>query len=141
MADLRERICEILRVPQLASLATVTEDGKPWVRYVMAITGEDMTIRFATFVKSRKCAQIAKNLEVHLTCGVGDLETMAPYLQIQGRAELKTDEGERHAFWSDAMKAYFEGPDDPNYGVMVVTPYRIEHCSPGKFEPEVWTTE
>jgi general stress protein 26 len=154
MPELREQIFAILSAPQLAVLATVTEGSKPWVRYVMAVTGEDMKIRFATHVKSRKVSQIAKNPEVHLTCGAGNLETTEPFLQIEGRAELTTDESERHAFWNDELKDIFQeqddsnfgvlkdtfqGPDDPNYGVIVVTPYRIEYCEPGKFEPKVWT--
>jgi general stress protein 26 len=141
MADLKERIYEVLGGGQLASLATVTEDGKPWVRYVMTVTREDMVIRFATFITSRKVGQIAKNPEVHLTCGVPDLQTMKPYLQVQGRAELKTDEKERHGFWNAILADIFKGPDDPNYGVMVIEPYRIEYWMPGKFEPEVWTAQ
>lgn len=45
MDDLEKRILEILRKPQLAGFATITEDGKPWVRYVVAEGGEDFTIR------------------------------------------------------------------------------------------------
>ncbi len=68
MSDLKDKIYEILEKPQLAGLATVTEDGKPWVRYVMAMTGEDLTMRFATCVNARKVGQIEKQPEVHLTC-------------------------------------------------------------------------
>ena len=37
MSDLKERILKILQQPQLAALATITQDGKPWVRYVMVV--------------------------------------------------------------------------------------------------------
>ncbi len=139
MSDLRERILAIIRQPVLAGFATITEDGKPWVRYVMTVANDDMDIRFASFASARKVAQIRNNPEVHLTCGVTDLTKMAPYLQIQGRARFTSDEAERHGFWNDMLKPIFSGPDDPNYGVIVITPYRIEYCSPGKFEPEVWS--
>ena len=33
MSDLKDKIYEVLQRPQLAGLATVTEEGKPWVRY------------------------------------------------------------------------------------------------------------
>ena len=138
MADLKERILGIIRQPQLSGFATVTEEGRPWVRYVMAVGGDDMEIRFASFVSARKVKQIAGEAEVHLTCGVTDPTKMAPYLQIQGRARFTTEEGERHTFWNDMLKPIFSGPDDPNYGVVVVTPYRIEYCTPGEHEPEVW---
>ena len=33
MADLQQRILDIIHKPQLAALATVTEQNNPWVRY------------------------------------------------------------------------------------------------------------
>jgi general stress protein 26 len=138
MSDLQMRILGIITKPQLSGFATITEDGKPWVRYVMAVGAEDMTIRFASFVGARKVRQIAQNPEVHLTCGVTDPANMKPYLQIQGKARFSTEQEERHGFWDDMLKPFFSGPDDPNYGVVTVTPYRIEFCSPRTFMPEVW---
>jgi general stress protein 26 len=37
------------------------------------------------------------------------------------------------------LKPIFDGPDDPKYGVIEVTPYRIEYCTPGSYDPQVWT--
>ncbi len=141
MSDLKERILKILQQPQLTGLATVTQDGKPWVRYVMTVATPDLTIRCATFVSARKVKQIQKNPEVHLTCGVTDPRNIAPYLQIQGRATLNTAKDARHAFWSDMLAPIFSGPDDPNYGVLEIKPYYIEYSSPGSHEPEVWTAK
>ena len=138
MSDLAQRIFTIIKEPYLASFATITEDGKPWVRYVTPHASEDLTIRFSTFIGSRKVAQIKKNPEVHLTCGVTDPATAQTYLQIQGKAELSTDKAEREAFWNDYLKRYFKGPDDPNYAIIIVKPYRIELYTMGNFKPEVW---
>jgi general stress protein 26 len=138
MSDLRSRILTIISKPQLSGFATVTEDGKPWVRYVMAVGSKDMTIRFASHTFARKVRQIALNPEIHLTSGVNDPLNMTPYLQVQGRAIFTTNKDERHGFWNDMLKPIFSGPDDPNYGVVIVTPYRIEYCTPGKFSTEVW---
>ncbi len=139
MSDLKERIIAIIAQPQLASLATITEDGKPWVRYVMTIAGEDMTLRCATFIEARKVKQIEKNPEVHLTCGITDPTEMQPYLQIQARASLTTDKAVRHSFWAPMLEPIFDGPDDPKYGILEMTPYRIELATPGAPEPEIWT--
>ena len=49
MSDLKQRILNITQPLQLASLATVTEEGKPWVRYVMAVSDDGLTLRCATF--------------------------------------------------------------------------------------------
>jgi general stress protein 26 len=138
MSDLQERILKILNRPQLAALATITPDGKPWTRYVMTVGGPDMTIRCATFVSARKVEQIRENPEVHLTCGVTDPRNMGPYLQIQGRAGLNAGREARHGFWSDMLSRVFQGPDDPNYGVLEIKPYYIEFVTPGVLKPEVW---
>ena len=139
MQDLQQRILDILHKPQLASLATVTEQNNPWVRYVVGVGGGDFGIRCATFVKSRKVKHIENNPNVHLTCGVSSLQEMQPYLQVQGLARVTVDKEERHGFWNDMLAPIFEGPDDPKYCLIVVEPYRIEYCTPGSYEPEVWT--
>ena len=118
----------------------VIADGKPWVRYVMTEAADDLTLRCCSFINARKVAQIASNPEVHLTCGISQPTIMGPYLQIQGRAEFATGRDARHAFWSDRLRAVFKGPDDPNYGVVIIHAYRIEFCQSGA-EPEVWERE
>ena len=87
MSDLQQRILDIVHKPQLAALATITEQGNPWVRYVVTVGGGDFSIRCATFAGSRKVKQIEKDPNVHLTCGVTSLQEMKPYLQIQGRSQ------------------------------------------------------
>jgi general stress protein 26 len=138
MSELKKKILDSISSPQLISFATITEDGKPWVRYVIGMADENLIIRFSTFIKSRKVAQIEKNQEVHIVCGVSSLEAVEHYIQIQGKAEITVDEEERKKFWHDDLKAYFSGSDDPNYCVCMVKPYRIEYYTMGSMEPEVW---
>ena len=138
MNDIRQRILDITRRAHLATLATVSEDGKPWVRYVIPRAADDMTIRIATRVNSRKVSHIQKNPEVHLTCGVSDPRNIDTFLQIQGRAEFTTDQTERESFWDPHLENVFDGPDDPEYGVLIITPYRIEVWKDGPGEPDVW---
>jgi general stress protein 26 len=138
MANLKERIAAKLKQSALFTLATVTEEGKPWVRYVTPFADENLTIWMATFVNSRKVAQIRRNPEVHLTTGVTSMENAESYLQIQGRAEILTDEKTKKAVWFDRLKGIFSGPGDPNYCVCKITPYRIEYQGMGMVPPEVW---
>lgn len=138
MSDLRARIQAILSIPRLSGLATLTLSGEPWVRYVMAVGAEDMSIRCASHVCARKVGQIRASSLVHLTCGVTDPMAMSPYLQIQGQAAFTTGQDERQAFWYPMLQQVFKGPDDPNYGIIVIRPYRIEYCTPGNMKPEVW---
>ncbi len=139
--NVKQNIENVLNTPQLASMATVTPDGKPWVRYVMIATDPDGIIRCATFVDARKVAQIKQNPEVHITCGINDPAELKPYLQIQANAVLTTDDKVRHDFWNPPLANIFDSPDDPKYGVIEMTPYRIEYWAPGRYEPEVWLTD
>ena len=122
----------------LASFATVTEDGKPWTRYVVVKADEELNIWFATFLNSRKVLQIAKNPEVHLTLGVNDPQTAVSWLQVQGKAELLEDAETKNAVWYDMLNSIFNGPDDPNYVVCKITPYRIEYYMMNMPKPEIW---
>lgn len=141
MADLRERILDVIGKPNLAGLATVTESGAPWVRYVMAVASEDMIIRFSTFLGARKVSHIKNNPEVHLVCGVTVPENWSNYLQIEGTAEVTTDDDEKKAFWNPILSEIFQGPEDPDYAIVKVIPSRIEFYSREDFKPEVWSAK
>ncbi|MBF0531425.1 MAG: pyridoxamine 5'-phosphate oxidase family protein [Deltaproteobacteria bacterium] len=138
MSELKSLILAKLAQPRLSALATVDADGKPWVRYVTPIMDANLTIRFVTHFNSRKVSQMLKNPEVHLTTGVTSPETAESYLQVQGRAEILTDEANKKAFWDDRMLNYFSGPDDPNYAIVEIKPYRIEYQAMSMTPPQVW---
>lgn len=137
MGELRTKITEGLKNLQLANLATITADGLPWTRYVMIAGDDDLTLRCATFLAARKAGQIEQNPEVHLSCGVLNPMEIKPYFQIQGRAEIVADAAEKEALWNPSLVPIFSGPDDPNYAVVVIKPYRIECWTPPGMEPEV----
>ncbi len=138
MSTLKEKISAKVKGPTLSALATVTENGKPWVRYVTPFVDKDLTFWMATFIQSRKVAQIRKNPEVHLTVGVTDVETAESYLQVEGKAEILTDQKTKKAVWFDGLEGIFSDPEDPNYCVCKITPYRIEYHTMGPVPPEIW---
>ena len=138
MSELKATITNGLKNIQLANLATLTADGAPWTRYVMIAGDEELTIRCATFLEARKVEQIKQNPEVHLNCGVLNPMEMKPYYQIQGRAEVVTNAGEKAAFWNPSLAPIFSGPDDPNYAVVVIKPYRIELWTPREWSRKCW---
>jgi general stress protein 26 len=138
MDPLKKKIHDKMKDLTLASFATVTEDGKPWVRYVAVKADENLNIWFATFKTSRKLHQVSANPDVHLLLGVTDLPTAASWLQIQGRAEIFDDAGTKQAVWYSNLEPMFSGPDDPNYTVCRVTPQRIEYYTMNRRQPEVW---
>ena len=49
MSTVKEQIAAIITPLQLSVVATIAEGGKPWVRYVMTVGGDDLSVRFATY--------------------------------------------------------------------------------------------
>ena len=138
MSELKQKIWAKMNQPTLAALSTITEEGKPWVRYCTPWFDENLNIWMATSIHSRKVGQIKKNPEVHLTVGITTMETAESYLQIQGRAEVLTDASTKKAAWFALLENIFSGPDDPNYCVLKITPYRIEYQTMGMAPAKVW---
>lgn len=141
MSDLKQRIFKTSRELQLINVATITEDNKPWVRYVMGKADESLIFRFCTHLESRKVSQININPNVHITLGVSSLETANNWLQVQGTAEVSTDQAERDAFWFDELNNFFSGPRDPSYCIVIIRPSRVEMATMGSVDPEVWKPE
>ena len=138
MSDLKQRIYQLAKEPQLLNLATITEDGKPWVRYMVGSADAELAFRFCTSLCSDKVRHLRHNPNVHLSLGAKEIMTTTAWLQVEGTAEISTAKAERHAFWYDGLQAYFQGPDDPNYCVIIVTPLRIELASMANMTAEVW---
>ncbi len=138
MSDLEQRIWKILERPLTAALATIGDDGAPWVRYVTIRADVDFTLNFCTARSTRKARQIKENPKVHLTCGNLRPPDDSAFLQIAGRAEICSDGKVKAEHWNEEWRRYFEGPDDPDYVMVFVHPERIEYNGPGSFVPEVW---
>lgn len=140
MSDTRERILRTLQQGHgfLTSLATVSEEGAPWVRYLMGTIDDDMVIRFATSLRSKKVAHVRANPSVHLTCGNIDPSVDAPYFQIEGKAEISTDPDEKKAIWHDDLAYYFQTVENPEWCVLKIHPHRITVCSITSMDTEVW---
>jgi general stress protein 26 len=138
MSDLQQRIFEFAKELQLINFATITEDGKPWVRYVVGKADNKLVFRFCTHLNTNKVKQIKKNPNVHISLGATDLQTTKHWMQIEGTAEVSTDKTERQAFWFDELNNYFTGPDDQQYCVVIIRPARVEFGTMGSMTPEVW---
>jgi general stress protein 26 len=139
MTGLEDKIWKILKEPQTAALATISESGAPWVRYVTIRAASDFTLNFCTGLSTRKAGEIAADPNVHLTCGNLQPPDGSAYLQIAGRAEIRNDKDTRTHYWQDGWQQYFQGPEDPEYIIILVQPARIEYNAPGSPTPMVWT--
>ena len=126
MTELEEKIWKILDHPRTAALATINASGAPWVRYVTIRAEKDLTLSFCTGLSTRKAGEIAAHPAVHLTCGVLNPPDGSVFLQIAGRAEIHSDAATKLKYWQEEWRRYFKGPEDPDYVMVFVRPYRIE---------------
>ncbi|MDP3732355.1 MAG: pyridoxamine 5'-phosphate oxidase family protein [Candidatus Omnitrophota bacterium] len=124
---LKNKILEVIKGHKLAALATVAS-GKPWVRLLMC-RSQGLNLYICTYKDSRKVAQIKKNPNVHLVIGKDINKLEAPFVQVAGKAKIRSDAKIRNKLWRDFMKKYYSGPDDPNYVIIEVKPKLIEYRS------------
>jgi general stress protein 26 len=135
--ELKKKILEVARNAPMASFATIRE-GKPWVRYVMVSTKDNLDMYFTASKLSRKISQIKTNPRCHALLGGDAKEFAKPYIQVDGKAEVLEDPAIKREFWNDYLARMFKGPDDPNYVVIRIRPETIEFWGDGKMEPQVY---
>lgn len=123
--ELKNKILEVIKGHKLAALATIT-NGRPWVRLVMC-RSQGLNLYICTYRDSRKVAQINKNPNVHLVVSKDLNKLEAPFVQVAGKAKIRSDAKIRHKLWRNFMKKYYSGPDDQSYVVLEVKPKLIEY--------------
>ncbi len=138
MSALENRIRLFLSRPRHAALATLTENGAPWVRYVTVYADEALTLRFCTAASTRKAQQIRRHPAVHLVCGELQPPDNSVYLQVSGRAVVRNDAALKNGMWRDEWRRYFRGADDPEYVIVEVQPETIEYYGPDAPAGEAW---
>jgi general stress protein 26 len=135
---LKGKIVEVLKRSMLASVATV-RDGKPWVRYMVVMQGDGLTLWTTTFAQSRKIQDIKKNNHIDLIIGGDEKNFRAPYLNVRATAGVFTDIATKKLFWNDMLKSYYSGPEDPNLAIIIISPQVIEYMGGDSMTPEVYT--
>lgn len=134
--ELKEKILKVIEGKKLAALSNI-RDGKPWVRYVVAIS-RGLNIYVATFKSSRKIVQLEKDNNVHLSIRAHPDDFSLPYVNIVATAKIKTDQETKNDFWDDSLVPYFNTPDNPEYCILEITPSVIEYYVSGNPIPEVY---
>lgn len=124
---LKNKILEVIKGRKLIALATIA-NGKPWVRLAMC-RSEGLNLYICTYRNSRKVVQIKKNPNVHLVISKDLNKLEAPYIQVAGKAKVRSDAKIRYKYWRNFMKKYYSGPDDPDYVIVEVKPGLIEYQS------------
>ncbi|MBP1990271.1 pyridoxamine 5'-phosphate oxidase family protein [Paenibacillus eucommiae] len=121
---IEQQISEALDQNHFCTFATV-EGNKPKLRY-MVLFHDGLNIHLATSRKTHKVEELEQNPNVSLLCGYEKKGT-GEILDIQATAAVTKDESLRQKIWNDELKRWFDGPDDPDYVILDITPTRIEY--------------
>ncbi|WP_379971009.1 pyridoxamine 5'-phosphate oxidase family protein [Ectobacillus sp. sgz5001026] len=121
--DLKTKVLRVLAQEQIGVLATI-RDNKPHSSFMM-LFHEDVTLYVAADRQSKKVTDIKKNNHVHVLVGSTNNSWNEPFVEIEGTASLEDNETLKHKFWNDALHHWLQGPDDPNYVLVKITPVHI----------------
>lgn len=101
-----------------------TCDGdQPRVRAMMPILLDDGRLLAATFPRTPKVAQIAKNPKVEV-CFV---DRKLSHCRFEGKAGVSEDKALKEELWNKQpmLRRFFQGIDDPSYVLIVMMPTKI----------------
>jgi general stress protein 26 len=134
--DLREKVLNIIKNQPTGVLATI-RDNKPHSCFMMFFH-EDLTLYVATDRQTKKMDDIQQNPNVHVLFGREGKSWEEEFIEIEGTASVEEDTGLKSKFWNTSLQRWLNGPDDPNYVLLKVTPSHIYYVGKaGTIKPEV----
>lgn len=135
----REIAEKILKDNLIGTMATI-EGNKPHSRY-MTFYNDHFTLYTVTKKDTHKVEELSKNPYTHILIGYDGKGFGDSYLEIEGKAEVSSDEGMKEKVWNKALRFWFDGPDDPNMVVLKIVPTQIRLMNAKGKEPEIISIE
>lgn len=131
-----KKVNEVLEGNRVGTLATVV-NNKPHSRYMTFFSDEDgIALYTPTNINTHKAEEIEANPNVHVLLGYSGEGYGDQYLELSGTAVLRTGDQLKGRIWNDHMKEWFDGPNDPEYVVLEITPNEIRFMNEGEETPQ-----
>ncbi|EJR46856.1 hypothetical protein IIM_04568 [Bacillus cereus VD107] len=132
---LKEKIATIIQGQRTGVLSTVRND-KPHGAFMMFFH-EDFVLYVATDRNSKKITDIEKNPNVHVLLGREGKKLDEAYIEVEGIASIEEDQTLKNKFWTNSLKRWLLGAEDPNYVLIKINPDTIYYIdSAGTTNPE-----
>ncbi|KRE18543.1 general stress protein [Bacillus sp. Root920] len=131
--ELKQKVLNLLDEQKVGTLATVEQD-KPHTRY-MTFFHEGLTLYTPTSKETHKAEEIEKKPNVHILIGYSGEGFGDTYAEIAGTATLTDDRELIDRLWSDEMKKWFKGKEDPNLVILKIEPTSIRYMNEGSRTP------
>lgn len=133
--ETRKIIENVLENSDVGVMATVRQN-KPHSRY-MTFKREGLKLYTVTNKQTNKTEEIEENPYTHILIGYDGEGFGDEYVEYEGKVALKESESLKKELWNSFMENYFNGPDDPNYIVLEITPERIALMNKKGKEPKI----
>ncbi|MFZ3591417.1 pyridoxamine 5'-phosphate oxidase family protein [Bacillus sp. DJP31] len=131
---LKQKVVELMDGNKVGTLATIREN-KPFTRF-MNFNHDEVTLYTATNKHTHKVEDISQNPSVHILLGNEGGSWHESYLEIEAVAEITDDAAWKEKCWDEHLHKWLEGPQDPNYVVLKLTPKSIRVFSEAGKDPE-----
>lgn len=120
---LKESIEHILNNSFTGTMATV-KNNVPYSRY-MTFLNQNLVLYTLTHKETDKVEEVAENPHTHILLGYEGDGFGDSYVEFSGKVTILDDDQWKQKLWNDSMKAWFNGPEDPNLIVLKITPTSI----------------
>lgn len=123
--EARSKVAELVEAAKIASVTTVTPDGRLVSRPLAVQHGGpfDGDLWFFTADPSNKTAQVEANAQVNVA-----FQADNGYVSISGTATVSHDQAMIDELWNRGAEAWFEGgQDDPNVALLQVRAESAEY--------------
>ena len=118
--DIKNQAIKIISGHRTGILSSV-ENNKPHSRY-MTYYNDDLTLYTPTQMDTEKIEEIEKNPYVAVLLGYEEKGQSDTFIEITGKSAINNTETLKKQFWDDSFQEWFEGPEDPNYVYLQITP-------------------
>lgn len=91
----------------------------------MTFFHRDLTLYTPTDKDADKVDEIEANPYTHVIVGYEGDGFGDEYIEYEGKVTINHSDEMKKELWNDDMKAYFDGPEDPNYTLLEIKPVGI----------------
>lgn len=130
---LQANIMKLLKAKQLGIFTTIREDYPHSCYMIFFFRG--LTPYMATNKDSKKVEDIKLNPNVHLLLGHDGDRLDDNFVEMFAKAEIIENAPSDEKVWDAELSRWLEGPEDPNYTLIKLTPTRIGYVDKAGTEP------
>lgn len=132
--ELRAIVENILDNSYVGTMATV-KNNKPHSRY-MTFLNDNLTLYAATSKKTDKTDEIEANPYTHILLGYDGDGFNDEFVEYMGEVSMHDSKEVKEKVWNDAMKEWFDGPEDPNLIILKIEPLEVKVMNKKNLPPK-----